>query len=87
MIKINSGPEFKKSMEENGEAIAEMVGDVAGHIAGIESKIEEQVDSAIVRARKAGRTVQAFAKENPWQFAGLALGVGLLAGWLLKKKD
>ncbi|OGR84195.1 MAG: hypothetical protein A2901_05825 [Elusimicrobia bacterium RIFCSPLOWO2_01_FULL_54_10] len=50
-------------------------------------KIEAQVQSAMESARKAGRSVNSYAKEKPWQFAGLALTAGFLAGWLLKKKD
>ncbi|OGR87883.1 MAG: hypothetical protein A3A86_07460 [Elusimicrobia bacterium RIFCSPLOWO2_01_FULL_60_11] len=59
----------------------------ADHIAEIDGKIREQLDSALDRARKTGRTVNAFAKENPWQMAGIALGAGLLAGWLIKNKS
>ena len=87
MITINAGSEFKKKVEANGDAIAAIVGDAADHIAGMEGKVKEQVESALERARKAGRSAHAFAKENPWQLAGLALAVGLLAGWVMKKKD
>ncbi len=77
MIKINAGTEFNKNAEHNGEAIAEMAG----------SSLKAQVDTAMGQARKAGIAVRAFAKEKPWQLAGLALTVGLLAGWIFKKKD
>ena len=85
MIKINAGPEFKKNMDGTGEAIAAMAGEVADQFADIDGKIKEQVDSAILRARKAGHSIHAFVKENPWQVAGLALAAGFLAGWIMKK--
>ncbi len=87
MIKSNLGSEFKKNIEENGEAISTIVGDVNDYISKIDGKLKEQMNSTIDRARKTGRTVHAFAKENPLKFAGIALTVGLLAGWIIKKKD
>ena len=87
MTEINAGAELKKKIEEKGEAAAALLKDVADRISGFNGKIEDQVDSAIKKARKAGHTVDDFAKENPWQFAGIALAVGFLAGWLIKSKD
>jgi ElaB/YqjD/DUF883 family membrane-anchored ribosome-binding protein len=84
---MNAGSEFKKTVEEKGEAIAAVVNDIADRVVNFNGKIEDQVDSAIKRARKAGHTVDDFARENPWQFAGVALAVGFLAGWLMKRKD
>ncbi len=55
MFKSNGESEFKKKVEAGGETIATIVGNVADQIAKIDHKIGEQVDTAIVRARKAGR--------------------------------
>ena len=87
MTDINAGSEFKKKVGEKGEAVAAVLSDVADRIAGFSGKVEDQVDSAVKKARKAGHTVDDFARENPWQFAGIALAVGFLAGWLVKRKD
>jgi ElaB/YqjD/DUF883 family membrane-anchored ribosome-binding protein len=84
---MNTGAELKKAVEEKGEAITAAVSDAVDRVVNLNGKIEEQVDSALKRARKAGHTVDSFAKENPWQFAGVALAVGFLAGWLIKSRD
>ncbi len=74
-------------MDGNGFAGKEIVNEVAEQVAGLNSKLEEQVDSAIAKARKAGSSINAYVKENPWQAAGLAVAAGFLAGWLMKKRD
>lgn len=87
MTQTNSGSEFKKKMEGNGLSGEEIVHVVAERIAVLNDTIEEQVDHAIAKARKAGGDVNAYAKANPWQFAGLAAALGFLAGFLLRRKS
>ncbi len=41
-------------------------------------------DKAVEKAREAGEATQAFVKDNPWKALGIAAGVGLLLGAMLK---
>ena len=45
------------------------------------SVLQEQ---AVQKAREAGEATQEFVKENPWKALGIAAGVGLLLGAMLK---
>jgi len=41
-------------------------------------------DKAVEKAREAGEVTQTFVKDNPWKALGIAAGVGLLLGAMLK---
>ncbi len=87
MFRTHEDSELKRKIEGKREAVEAIVDNVVDHIASIEHTVKEQLDASIERAKKAGRTVNGYAKENPMKFAGMALAAGFLAGWLLKKKD
>lgn len=41
-------------------------------------------EQAVQKAKEAGVATQEYVKENPWQAVGIAAGLGLLVGALLK---
>jgi ElaB/YqjD/DUF883 family membrane-anchored ribosome-binding protein len=40
----------------------------------------------VTRSKDAARATDVYVKENPWQSAGIAAGVGLLVGLLISRK-
>ena len=51
-------------------------------------KVKDQThvlqEQAVQKAKEAGDATQEFVKENPWKSLGIAAGVGLLLGAMLK---
>ena len=57
--------------------------------AGIEaskSTLRHIQDDALARARAAGREADAVLHDNPWRAVGLAAGIGLLLGLLMRRR-
>ena len=44
-------------------------------------------EQAVQKAKEAGVATEEYVKENPWQAVGIAAGLGLLIGALLKGDD
>lgn len=47
------------------------------------AEIERIEDLVVTRTREAAKATDVYVKENPWQSAGIAAGVGLLLGLLI----
>ena len=43
-------------------------------------------DIVITKTKEAARATDGYVKENPWQSAGIAAGIGLLLGMLIARK-
>jgi ElaB/YqjD/DUF883 family membrane-anchored ribosome-binding protein len=50
----------------------------------VKSQTQVLQDQAMIKAREAGEATQEFVKENPWKALGVAAGLGLLLGAMLK---
>ena len=46
------------------------------------TRVEEIV---VTRSKEAARATDVYVKENPWQSAGIAAGIGLLVGLLISR--
>lgn len=44
-------------------------------------------DEVLQSAREAAAAAETYVKKNPWQSVGIAAGVGLLLGLLLRRRD
>lgn len=51
------------------------------------SSLGDLQDEALESVREATDTAQHYVKKNPWQSIGIAAGVGLLIGLLLRRRD
>jgi ElaB/YqjD/DUF883 family membrane-anchored ribosome-binding protein len=50
-------------------------------------RIGELEDEALQAVRDTAEATQDYVKKNPWQSMGIAAGVGLLMGLLLRRRD
>jgi len=68
------------------------------HIASVRARAEETVqqakahladtqDELLQGARDAAAATESYIKKNPWQTVGIAAGVGLVIGLLLRRRD
>lgn len=53
----------------------------------IQGKSQVLQDEAIAKAKETGAATTAYVKEKPWQALGIAAGLGLLLGTMLKGDD
>jgi len=51
------------------------------------SSLGDLQDEALESVREAADATQDYVKKNPWQSIGIAAGVGLLIGLLLRRRD
>ena len=51
------------------------------------SSLGDLQDEALESVRDAADATQNYVKKNPWQSIGIAAGVGLLIGLLLRRRD
>ncbi|MFZ6743018.1 DUF883 family protein [Undibacterium sp. JH2W] len=47
------------------------------------AEVERIEDLVVTRTKEAAKATDVYVKENPWQSAGIAAGVGLLVGLLI----
>jgi ElaB/YqjD/DUF883 family membrane-anchored ribosome-binding protein len=51
------------------------------------SRLSDAQDEVLQGAREAFESTESYLKKNPWQSVGIAAGVGLLIGLLLRRRD
>ncbi len=51
------------------------------------SRLVDAQDEVLQSARDATEAAEQYFKKNPWQSVGIAAGVGLLIGLLLRRRD
>ena len=49
-------------------------------------RLEQLEDVVLQRAKAAMKSTDTFVREHPWQAVGIAAGIGLLLGLLLKRR-
>lgn len=80
--------------EELLRMTADQAGDSAGEIrARIQAKISQAKadlallqESAVAKAKAAGRATDEYVHENPWKAIGIAAGAGLVIGLLIGRR-
>lgn len=50
-------------------------------------RLSETQDEVVESVREAASATENYVKKNPWQSLGIAAGVGLIIGLLLKRRD
>ena len=88
-----------QTLVRDAEALLRATADQTGErIASVRARAEESLQQAKVRladaqdtvlesVRDATQTTEKYVKQNPWQALGIAAGIGMLAGLLLRRRD
>ncbi len=77
---------LKATAHQAGEKIDEARAKATESLAAARERLEEVKDDAIQQARAAVSTGEEYVRRNPWQAIGIAAGVGLLIGLLLRRR-
>ncbi len=70
-----------------GERVAEVRARAQESLQQARTRLNEMQDDVAQQARDAALAAEDYVKKNPWQSVGIAAGVGLLIGLLLRRRD
>jgi ElaB/YqjD/DUF883 family membrane-anchored ribosome-binding protein len=70
-----------------GERVAEVRARAEESLQQARTRMTEMQDDVLQEARDAAAAAEDYVKKNPWQSVGIAAGVGLLIGLLLRRRD
>lgn len=74
---------LKNSEQQAGEGFKAARARFENTLRNAKSEVARIEDIVINRGKEAAHKTDVYVKENPWQSAGIAAGVGLLIGWLI----
>ena len=74
---------LKATASQTGQQIAQVRARAEESLNAAKVRIAEVQESALVKARAAGRATNEYVRENPWQVMAIAAGVGLALGFFL----
>jgi ElaB/YqjD/DUF883 family membrane-anchored ribosome-binding protein len=77
---------LKATATQTGERIQEARARAEESLRLTKERLADMEDEAIERAREVATAADAYVRENAWQSVGIAAGVGLLIGLLLRRR-
>jgi ElaB/YqjD/DUF883 family membrane-anchored ribosome-binding protein len=76
---------LKATASQTGESIADLRQRLQMRIEEGKKALGEQQQVLLDKAEEARASAEAYVRENPWTTVGIAAGVGLVIGWLLRR--
>lgn len=76
---------LKNSEQQTSEGFKSARSKFESTLRNAKAEIERVEDIVINRTKEAAHATDVYVKENPWQSAGIAAGVGLLIGLLISR--
>jgi ElaB/YqjD/DUF883 family membrane-anchored ribosome-binding protein len=70
----------------DAEAAAAFDAKVDENLKAARERLEHLEDAFLQRAKAAVKSTDTFVREHPWQAMGIAAGIGILIGLLLKRR-
>ena len=70
----------------NGDNVAARARDIRDRLADVLQATDKTIEDLNEKPSSALGSVDEFIRERPYQALGIVLGVGLLLGWLIKRK-
>jgi ElaB/YqjD/DUF883 family membrane-anchored ribosome-binding protein len=84
---IRDAEELLKNSEQTaGEGFKSAKAKFESTLKNAKAEVARIEDIVVTRGKDAARATDVYVKENPWQSAGIAAGVGLLVGLLVGRK-
>ena len=77
---------LRLTASQTGEGVAEIRSRVQATLTQAKANLLHAQETAIARARAAGHVADDYVHENPWRTIGVAAGVGLLLGMLIRPR-
>lgn len=76
---------LKNSEQQTGEGFKSAKAKFESTLRNAKTEVARVEDIVINRTKEAAHATDVYVKENPWQSAGIAAGVGLLVGLLISR--
>lgn len=77
---------LKATAHQAGEKVQEARAKAAESLSAARERLDEVKDSAIEQARDAISSGDEYVRKNPWQAVGIAAGIGIVIGLLLRRR-
>ncbi|MBC3885371.1 DUF883 family protein [Undibacterium griseum] len=74
---------LKNTEQQSGEGFKSAKARFEHTLKNAKAEVERIEDLVVTRTKEAAKATDVYVKENPWQSAGIAAGVGLLLGLLI----
>jgi ElaB/YqjD/DUF883 family membrane-anchored ribosome-binding protein len=90
--------DFQEVLADTEELMKSVSGDSGGKAQAVRDKIQENLkqakdylqdieDSVVDKSKVAAKVTDDYVHENAWQTVGIAIGLGILIGMLLRSRD
>jgi len=76
---------LKATASQAGGSVAELRRRVEKRLEETKKAISEQEKAFVEKAKEAKTAAEAYTRENPWTALGIAAGIGLVLGLLLRR--
>ncbi|MFZ6675971.1 MULTISPECIES: DUF883 family protein [unclassified Undibacterium] len=77
---------LKNSEQQAGEGYKSAKARFEHTLKNAKAEVTRLEEAVVTKAKDAAHATDVYVKENPWQSAGIAAGVGLLVGLLIGRK-
>jgi ElaB/YqjD/DUF883 family membrane-anchored ribosome-binding protein len=72
--------------DQGGEAVAQIRAQAQDSLAQAKTNLKDVQDELAAKAKAVAANADAYVHEKPWQFVGIAAGLGLLIGLLISRR-
>lgn len=77
---------LKATANQAGEKVAEMRAQISRRLVEAKARLGELEDAALAKTKEVARAADEYVHDNPWKAVGIAAGVGLLIGLLIRRR-
>lgn len=77
---------LKATANQGGEKLAEVRAKAEESLKVAKVRLLEAQDALIAKSREAAKATDEYVHENPWNAIGVAVGIGLLMGFLMGRR-
>jgi len=77
---------LKETAGQAGEKVAELRSQISRRLVDAKARLSELEDAAIEKTKEVARAADEYVHENPWKAVGIAAGIGLLIGLMIRRR-
>ncbi len=77
---------LKATANQGGEKLAEVRARAEESLQVVKARMQETQDALLLKTRQAAKATDVYVHENPWNAVGVAVGLGVLIGFLLGRR-
>ena len=77
---------LKATANQGGEKLAEVRAKAEESLKVVKARMAEAQEALLAKTKEAAQATDAYVHENPWNAVGVAAAIGLVIGWLLRRR-